>query len=357
MEGVLAEVDDAVAARIEGGEGVVHPFDPVDIAVERAEDIADDGQAMDVMARPARRDHQPAEMRGDVVHGEDVAGDGEAAEGEAAAEGGLGVMFVRPFDEAVVDVIAGEQRLHIGRGQHDAGPSGAIGRIIALEEMVAHKEMPGAPHDGEGRETDDAVATDLGVVGVDVQRNRGAVLCGEVEFVRLELAGIDHQALTARADGGDAPVARAVEDAIVDPERKPDLGQHQPACDAAAIEFDFAEFDPAEVFETAEINQVAVALEGEGARPRRPEQGLAEFKGACRDVDGADIDLASDARAADPRACGDVGDVGDGCQTVWLGDGIGGDGGDAGRRPGGIGNRLELAVAEDAALVETVHPG
>ena len=304
------------------------------------------------MPRPARRHDDPTEGAAHIDGHEGVPGDRQATEGQLVAETRFGIMFVRPFEKAVVDIVPRHKAARMGRGEDDPRPPQARHLIVALKEVVPKDDMPRSAKDREMGKAHDAVVAQLGIVRVHVQGDGRAGLGGNVQFVRLELAAIHHQTLTAGPYGGDPPVKRPVEDAIVHPQRKADLGQHQTACDAQTVELDLAELDAAEVLERGQVDQIAIPTEGEAARPRRRKQRLAKFQRPRRDIDRPDIDLAPHAGADDLRAHRDIGDIGDAGQAAWLRDRIGCDGCDIGRGPSGACGGLDLAVADDPPLVK-----
>ena len=80
----------------------------------------------------------------------------------------------------IVDAIAGEQRLGVEIGQHHPGHAQPLIFTVTLEEMVANEHMPGAVQHGEMGKAHDAVIADLGVIGVDVDRDRAAGSCARI---------------------------------------------------------------------------------------------------------------------------------------------------------------------------------
>ncbi len=82
------------------------------------------------------------------------------------------------------------------------------------------------------------LSRDLAIIGIDVQRNRRAVLRRIRLFVRQELTLIDDQPLTARPDRGDAAIFRAVEHTVGNPKGQAAGGQQDRAGVTVALKFD-----------------------------------------------------------------------------------------------------------------------
>ena len=141
--------------------------------------------------------------------------------------------------------------------------------------MVAQNDVPGAGQNREMRKARRAVAADFHVIGVDVERDCGAILRHHRLFVRHELVLLDDQILTATPGRGDAAVLRAVDQTIGHPERLAAGRQHNGAGIAVAQKFDIGDLELLQAGEAAEIQHVFVAVEGIAAGAGHG-QGLAE---------------------------------------------------------------------------------
>ena len=80
-------------------------------------------------------------------------------------------MLVAPFDHAVVDIIAVDDALAIGIRQNQTRRAQPVGRIIALKKVIAFNHMAAARHHTEMAEPHRPVVTDLGVIGVHIERD------------------------------------------------------------------------------------------------------------------------------------------------------------------------------------------
>ena len=218
--------------------------------------------------------------------------------------------------------------------------------------------MPGARQNAEMREPRDTVVADLGIIGVDIENQRGAILGRQALFVREELAAVNLQILTATPRRGDAAILWPVDHRIAQKEGLARRGKVDAATVADAQELDVVDLEFRQAAgQAAEIQHVFVALEGESAGARRRPQRLAQIDGARRDVLGLDVDLAPDAGAADPRTKRDVGDIGHRRQPGTLRGRIGRNRSHRLGIPGRSGQRGDLAVRQDAALRKAGQPG
>ena len=56
----------------------------------------------------------------------------------------VGVVFVGPFDEIVVDVISGDDRAHVRIGENHAPQPRPVGHLVAVEPAIADDQVAGA---------------------------------------------------------------------------------------------------------------------------------------------------------------------------------------------------------------------
>ena len=210
------------------------------------------------------------------------------------------VMFIGQFQKAIIYVISAEGGFCVLVGQHQSGLSYALWLRVACEKMIAGDDVTRPVHDPEMRPEHHAVVSDLVVIAVDVEGDHRAVLRIKRLLRAAELAMIDPHPLTPLTDGGDSPVAGAVEIAIHKAHDPPVFGQHHRRAAPPTAEFDIVHLKIAQPGEAGEIQHVLVALEGELLRARAAMKRLTERDavGAC--VACTHIDLAPHAYATDP---------------------------------------------------------
>ncbi|MPL84634.1 hypothetical protein SDC9_30599 [bioreactor metagenome] len=357
VEGVRLEDDIAHPAVVERGEGGVHHLDALELAVDRLEHVVRNAQPLDEMAAAIGLDREPGEPGRRVDADEGIAADGEPAEGIFGAEIGVGRIFVRPFDRRIVDVIAGHRRLHVRLAEDQPRQTRRRIKVIALKPVVADDQMPRAVQDQGVAEAHEAALADLRVIGIDVERDRAALGRGHRALVRQELATVDQQVLAAMPDRGDGAVLRLHHIAVADLEHLARRSEQDAACLAVAQELDVVDVEPVEFGKPREIKDILVAGEGVAARARTAVEGLRQGQRARRHVHRPHIDLAADARTADPRADRDVGNVGDIGQHQRRRRRIGRLRGDDGVVPGRPLDHVELAVAQHPPVRERADVG
>ncbi|AAV93777.1 hypothetical protein SPO0458 [Ruegeria pomeroyi DSS-3] len=287
----------------------VDPLGPVDVSIDRAELVAGDCHAIDEMANPMRLDHDIAEPGRHLARQKDIVGDAQRAERESAIEVRVRVLFVSPFQAAIVDIVLGKSRARVSPDQYDTRCARPVVNGIALKEVVAQDHMVLPRHDGKMTEPGRPAMAQLDVVGIGVEPDAAAVRHVQRLFRREKLAPVDQHALTATTDRGDSTILWPTDKTIVKRECSAVRSQPDRAAMGVTLELDVLHVELRQRAEAAEIQHVFEAAEGEDLGACR----IIERRVQC-DLTGphvfrAHIDFAPDTRSRHQGTHRNIGDI------------------------------------------------
>ena len=109
------------------------------------------------MPKPVRFDDDKVEPVGHIVRCEHIARDRQTTKRELVVEGRIAFVLVRPFDEIVVAVVAGENALGIGLSNDNTALAQTVHLVIAVEPVIAGDQVARARQHAEMLELADAV--------------------------------------------------------------------------------------------------------------------------------------------------------------------------------------------------------
>ena len=179
------------------------------------------------------------------------------------------VMFVCPFDKAVVDVIAVHDAARIRPRQNDPRRARPAHYAVALKEVVAKDQVVRPAQNGKVPEPRRAVVAQFHVVRCCVEHDALAVRHIRAVLERQELTPVDQHPLTPAPDGGQPAIQRARDETVAQVKGNPRRRQHDAACNAAALKLDIRQGKLGKLAEPAEIQQVFEPLKGKDLRARR----------------------------------------------------------------------------------------
>ena len=122
MERIGLKDEAARLAVVEIGKGRVDMFDTVNRPIERSENIAHHGKAIDEVPKPVGFDDDKVEPSRNIIRGEHIAGDRQATKGKLVVECRITFMLIRPFDEVIVTIVASENAFGIGQCDDNPPP-------------------------------------------------------------------------------------------------------------------------------------------------------------------------------------------------------------------------------------------
>ena len=257
-----------------------------------------------------RFNHDIAEPRGHLPGQKDIVADAERAERIARGEGRGRVLLIRPFDKAIVDVIAGHHRAGMGRSKDQPRRAHTVVDRIPLKEVIARHDAVAPRQQREMTELGGAAVAQLHVVGVGVKRDGGPVRHRQRILRRQELAAVNQHALTAAPDRGDATVFRAADKTVPQVKDQPRGREVDRTAPVVALELDIIEHEFRQRGEAAEIHHVLELAEGEILRPFRVVKRRVERDLLRGDILGPHINLAPHPGPFDQRAHRHIGDIG-----------------------------------------------
>jgi hypothetical protein len=115
--------------------------------------------------------HDPTEPISTVVDSKNITGDGQTTKGIFRREIWFGVVLIGHFDKRVIDIIARDDRFYVRIGEYEACQTWTVCVCVALEPMVARKQMTIPEQDTRVAEPLETIVADLGVIGVYIERD------------------------------------------------------------------------------------------------------------------------------------------------------------------------------------------
>ena len=91
-------------------------------------------------------------------------------------------MLVRPFDEAIVDLIANDGVAAIALGDDQATKPHTLPRRIALKPVVPREKVRRTADHREMAVLGDPVVADFHIIAIGVERDGLAILRGDIRF-------------------------------------------------------------------------------------------------------------------------------------------------------------------------------
>ena len=206
VERIAMHHDIARLSVVQGGEGIVHRFDPINWPVNRPKDISRHRQPMQKMAGPIGFNHQKAKPRGHIIGGKNIAGDGQSPKGILVGKGRVRLIFIGPFNEIIVDIIPSNQSFAICCGKDDSTLAHPVGFFVSVKPVIARNHRPRFIQNAKMLEMHGPTVADFNVIFVGVKSNGDPVLHLERAFIGNELAAIKHHPLAGRPGRGDPAV-------------------------------------------------------------------------------------------------------------------------------------------------------
>jgi len=173
------------------------------------------------MTRPMGLDHNIAEPRGHLTRQKDITADRQGAERILAAVVRRGVLFVGPFDKAIVDIVPADHARRVLCRKDQPGRADAVLDRIPLKEVVPRDDIILPRQQRKMAKAGGTVVADLNVIGVAVDRDRGPVRHVQGILGGQELATVHEHPLTAPPDRRDTAILRARDKAVPHMENRP----------------------------------------------------------------------------------------------------------------------------------------
>ena len=156
---------------IQIGKAGVDPLYTINNTTNAPKLITCDRHATQKMTGTMRLDNNVAEPRRNRTGQEKIVGDIEGAERKFGIELWRRVLFICPFNKAVVDVVPRHDATAVVLGNHQTSGANTVGNVISLKEMIALYQTIGTRDHREMSEFGRSTILQLDVVGVCVQRD------------------------------------------------------------------------------------------------------------------------------------------------------------------------------------------
>lgn len=256
VERVGTEFDIHHSAKIHTGIGRIDMFDPINRPIQGFKHVADDMQAVNKRPCPMRFDHDPIELICHVIARERVPRNRQTTKRKANPKFWILVVFVRPLDKVVINIVASDQRFAIRLGDDHAALADTVSFIISVEPVVANNCATGPTQNTKVLEPNGPIVTNFCVICIGVEPDGNPVFNWNWLLVRDKLAPVNLQPLTALMRRCDATVKRSVDIAICDLERHACFGKHDPTRLTLTLKINLGQLERCQLVEPTEIQQV-----------------------------------------------------------------------------------------------------
>ena len=263
------------------------------------------------MARAIGLQHDPGKVRGCIIHSEDVTCNCKAAKGVFTGEVRRGVMFIGPLDERVIDIVTGNNGLHVRIGQNQTGYAWPIRDVVTLEPVVADNQVAISVQDHRCPKPLETAITDLGVVCINIETQTYAVRCRRRLFIGSEVTPIKLKILASAAMARNTTMLGFGDKTILEVECLARGRKKDAAGFTLAMDFDIGQRELGKLGKAGKIKHILEARERIRLRYRRRKKRLAQGNCSGAHILVAHVNLGPDSHTFDQRTDLDIGDTGD----------------------------------------------